>query len=264
MSNHGDINPAEIQLPDEEMTAEINRLTIERDEARLAQAAIVAPTTVKLPPFWPAEPRGWFIQADAQFDIKRITSDATKYSHLVASLDKSTVTRILDWLDAPPPIGTRYKALKDLLMGTLSLTRRERAAKILDMGPLGDETASERYDRMRALRGSEAAELLWEEVFLRQLPDNVQAQLANDDMTDMKAFAKKADGLLRIHKRSVNVCAAQPTRARSPNPKPKPPTDGLCWAHRRFGKDCNKCRMPNSCKMANVLAQAKNEAEPRH
>ena len=245
----------------EELESKIQRLTIERDEARLAQTAVIAPVSIKLPVFWPTEPRAWFVQTDAQFTVKKITSDSTKYAHLVAALDKETTVRILDWLEAPPvAAGNRYDALKALLMGTLSLTRRERAQKLHDLGQLGDELPSKRYDRMRAIRGTESAELLWEELFLRQLPDDVQRQLANENMTDMKAFAKKADGIILATKRSesINTVRPQTPRSPSPRPKPKPAADGLCWAHRRFGKEANRCRLPESCKMAGNAAERQN------
>ena len=245
----------------EELESEIQRLTIERDEARLAQTAVVAPVSIKLPVFWPTEPRAWFVQTDAQFTVKKITSDSTKYAHLVAALDKETTVRILDWLEAPPvAAGTRYDALTAILMGTLSLTRRERAQKLNDLGQLGDELPSKRYDRMRAIRGTESAELLWEELFLRQLPDDVQRQLANENMSDMKAFAKKADGIILATKRSasINIVRPQTPRSPSPRPKPKPAADGLCWAHRRFGKEANRCRLPESCKMAGNAMERRN------
>ena len=246
----------------EELESEIQRLTIERDEARLAQTAVVAPVSIKLPVFWPTEPRAWFVQTDAQFTVKKITSDSTKYAHLVAALDKETTVRILDWLEAPPvAAGNRYDALKTLLMGTLSLTRRERAQKLYDLGPLGDELPSKRYDRMRAIRGTESAELLWEELLIRQLPDDIQRQLANEDMTDMKAFAKKADGIVTVSRRTTSIDAVQkapPARPSSPRRPPKPPADGLCWAHRRFGTEANKCRLPQSCKMSGNALERRN------
>ena len=52
--------------------------------------------SIKLPPFWTAQPQVWFQQAEAQFTIRGITADETKYSYIVAALDQDTASRLLD------------------------------------------------------------------------------------------------------------------------------------------------------------------------
>ena len=57
---------------------------------------------LKLPVFWNQQPAVWFAQAEAQFAIRNITSEQTKYYYLVASLDQETATRVLDQLQEVP------------------------------------------------------------------------------------------------------------------------------------------------------------------
>ena len=232
--------------------------------AQAAQPAVMTPVTVKLPAFWPTEPMGWFVQAEAQFATKNVIADQTKYDNLVGALDKETVTRVLDLLVAPP-IADKYNTLKARLLGSLSLTRRDRAAKIMDLGPLGDESAIVRLDRMQALRGSEPIDILWEEVFIRQLPDSVRASLANAPMTDMKEFAKMADNVILSQRNTVHLGAIRPKTSQIPSSDSKS-DQNLCWNHQKYGKKTWKCRLPDSCKMAKVLApkpEPKNALEPR-
>ena len=57
---------------------------------------------LKLPTFWTAQPDVWFAQAEAQFNLRGITADDTKYYYVVAALDQDTATRVLDLISQPP------------------------------------------------------------------------------------------------------------------------------------------------------------------
>ena len=74
-----------------------------------ALAAVVG--TVKLPQFWPDKTRLWFVQADAQFTIKKITTEPTKFAHVVTMLDSTMAEQIMDILTDPP--ANPYTALKE-------------------------------------------------------------------------------------------------------------------------------------------------------
>ena len=63
---------------------------------------MVDAVSVKLPTFWTTSPTAWFAQAEAQFAIRGVTQDDTKYYHVVAALDTSTATRTVSLLSSPP------------------------------------------------------------------------------------------------------------------------------------------------------------------
>jgi len=92
---------------------------------------------LKLPTFWPLQPEIWFTQAEAQFHVRGITADSTKYYCVIAALDQDTAGQLLDTLRSPPE-ENKYEHLKNKLPKTFALNRRNRAAKLLDMSGLGD------------------------------------------------------------------------------------------------------------------------------
>ena len=70
--------------------------------------------SLKLPQFWAAEPQIWFAQAEAQFALRKIVSDDTKYYYILSALDQSTASRLKDFIGNPPE-EDKYDALKDRL-----------------------------------------------------------------------------------------------------------------------------------------------------
>ena len=108
--------------------------------------------SLKLPTFWTSQPEVWFAQAEAQFNIRGTTADETKYYYVLAALDQGTATRLLDLINAPPS-ENKCTALKERLIGTFGLSKRERASRLLHIRPLGDSKPSSLMDEMLALLG---------------------------------------------------------------------------------------------------------------
>ena len=81
--------------------------------------------SLKLPTFWMLQPEVWFTQAEAQFNLRGITANDTKYFYVLTALDQQTVTRLLDLISRPPVDG-KYKKLKDRLQLTLSVSASVR------------------------------------------------------------------------------------------------------------------------------------------
>ncbi|KAL7857065.1 hypothetical protein SRHO_G00159640 [Serrasalmus rhombeus] len=150
---------------------------------------------LKLPEFWEQHAAIWFAQAEAQFAIRRITEDETKFYYVVASLTSSTASRVLSFLQAPPE-GDKYAALKSLLLQTFELSESERARRLLSLPGLGDSKPSELMDHMLSLLGDHPPCFLFRELFLQQLPGDARAALAGSTLKDFRALAREADKIL--------------------------------------------------------------------
>lgn len=218
------------------------------------EAHVENAVSLKLPTFWTNQPEVWFAQAEAQFHLRGINTDATKYYYVVSALDQATASRLLDVLRTPPE-ENKYQQLKQQLMRSFALTRRDRAAKLLDMASLslGDRKPSEILSDMRSLASGHNC-MLFEEVFLRQLPDDIRMQLAQQDFGDLDAVAERADALWRAKSQhfepGINKVAKprrnsrQPTVATSDSDSAQ--HEGWCFYHTKFGSKAKKCNTPCS------------------
>ena len=146
------------------------------------RATRVVAVSVKLPPFWPDKTQLWFAQAEAQFEIKGITVEKTKYSYVVSMLDANTAEQAMDIIATPPE--NPYTVLKNHLTKAYALTDDERADRIIDMDGLGDRTPSQRLKICSSL-----CRMLRPRLFLRQLPAEVRTQLAQTTKTGTTAVA---------------------------------------------------------------------------
>ncbi|GFS07611.1 retrovirus-related Pol polyprotein [Elysia marginata] len=150
---------------------------------------------LKLPTFWTTCPSAWFAQTEAQFALRGITADETKYYHVVAALDAATASRSLAVISSPPPT-CKYNTIKSFLTDAYGLSEAEKAATLLDIKEQGDRKPSEVMDEMLALLGDHRPCFLFRHIFLRLLPEAIRAPLANSSHnSDYRALAKEADNL---------------------------------------------------------------------
>lgn len=204
--------------------------------------------SLKLPTFWTTQPQVWFEQAEAQFHIRQITADDTRYYYVVSALDQDTAGRIIDYLREPPN-KNKYEGIKTLLNTTFGLTRRERAAKLLHMDGLGDRKPSELMNEMLALMEGHKSCLLFEQIFLEQMPEDIRLLLAQDTFTDPRGLAARADELWQTKQQEgayisrITALPRQQTATRTATPSTSN-KDKWCYYHQRWGSDARRCRPP--------------------
>ena len=203
--------------------------------------------SLKLPPFWPEDPETWIDQVEAQFHIRKITADETKFYYVVAALDPPTARRMRDTIRGAP-VGQQYDTLRKRLRDTFGLDESSRANKILAIRGLGDRKPSELMDEMLALADGHTPCFLFKQIFVNQLPESLQIQLATADFTDPRRFALNAD---KFWAAKVSCDAAGAINEIANKHKPKQAfatagsnSEGLCFYHAKFGVKAHKCRAP--------------------
>ncbi len=193
--------------------------------------------SLKLPQFWADQPRVWFTQAEAQFAIRHITADATKFHYVVGALDQEVASRIIDLLEDPPATD-KYETLKKRLIETYVLSDFERAGRLLHLPCLGDEKPSLLMDKMLNLLGKHNPDFLFKRIFIENLPEEIQADVAQSSIKDPRELAKMADVSWAAKK--LTTCAI--------NRNTKQYQKDMCFYHSKFGDKAYKCQKP--CKFA--------------
>ena len=152
-------------------------------------------------------PAVWLQQAEAQFAVRNVTADNTKYHYGVAAFDQATALRVIGVLEDPPQ-HNKYDNLKQRLTDIFGLSRRQRADQLLDIGlhSLGDRQPSQLMDEMLALLGSHKPCMLFESIFLRCMPEDIRLQLATSSFDDLIAGSRQNSGRILASERTVGCC----------------------------------------------------------
>ena len=213
--------------------------------------------TSQLPNFWNEQPRLWCARVEAIFGLEGVTDDKDKFNNVVAKLDGGIMKKVKNLVENPPA-ENRYKALKDLLLESVKLTKNERAVRMLDFNPMGVGRPSDWLRDMSSyLETGEDPGPLFRMVFLRLLPKDVQQQLlqttnTGNDLASVAKLAEEADlffkvsgargidNIERAFEEEEEIATFRKMRK-------------LCSRHQKFGELAWKCEEPRTCAMAKKI-----------
>ncbi|CAH2101618.1 unnamed protein product [Euphydryas editha] len=241
----------------------------------------VSHISLKLPPFWPGRVVAWFAQAEANFEISGIKTDNTKYNHVLSVLPERVAADIEDIL-IDPPKENKYIFLKSELIRRLSASEEKRVNQLLSDVELGERKPSQFLRHLRSLAGSSLQdESILRQLWLRRLPQQVQAILAAQADLPLQKVAELADRIVevspiahsvfaanasvqddplqainnRLDQLAKQVAAISSGRSRHRNNRSisrnrskssDRSVSDLCWYHRRFKSKANRCTKPCS------------------
>lgn len=184
-----------------------------QEDARPNSAAVAAIQHVNLPPFWPNNPCTWLLQVEAYFRLRQITSQQTRYWHLVSSLPPDVAEDFTDILASPHP-SHPYDTLKEAIISRKSESEHSRLQQLITATELGDRRPSQLLRRMRQLIGGTSApqeEKLLRELFLQRLPQSMVPVLVAAGDVPVDTLAEMADRVAdysRAH--SLNAMTTSP------------------------------------------------------
>lgn len=150
---------------------------------------------LKLPQFWANSPLTWFVAAEAQFTISRITSESSRYYYVLAALPQDIIESVLDFIQNPPETNL-YVGIKKLLIQRHSLSEEQRIEKLLSSERLGDRRPSEFYRSLKLLAGvsGSISDTLIRSLWLKRLPQVINIaliSLGDKDITEVMDLADK-------------------------------------------------------------------------
>ena len=171
----------------------------------------VATLSIKLPPFWPADPQLWFAQIEAQFSTRNITAQKTKFEYVIASLSPEYATEVRDLLLRPPGENP-YDVLKEQLVKRTTASEQQRLQQLLNTEELGDRKPTQLLRRMQQLFGDHPPEEAFvRELFLQKHPSNVRMVLAFVKCdTTLPELAQMADEIVEVATPSVSAVTHNP------------------------------------------------------
>lgn len=163
-----------------------------------SSASRLSAVSVKLPPYWPADPALWFAHIESQFATRGIVSQLTKFHHVVSALSPNEAAEVRDIIMTPPTSGP-YDRLKEELVRRTTASEQRRLQQLITSEELGDRKPSQLLRRMQQLLGDRATSLdasIVRELFLQRLPSNVRMILTSSVDIPLDALAQLADKIM--------------------------------------------------------------------
>lgn len=167
--------------------------------------------SVPFAPFRESNPKAWFSQIEATFALRNITTELTKFHHVVSALPPHIVDEVDDILSSPGD--QPYLSIKEAVIQRIGLSDKQRLTKLLEDTELGDRKPSQLLRHMRHLAGNAKTEdTFFRELWLKRLPVDMQAVLCTSLDAPLEQIAAVADNIWETFGKRVNqIIPEQPS-----------------------------------------------------
>ncbi|XP_070380696.1 uncharacterized protein [Dermacentor albipictus] len=165
----------------------------DRDDT-INTSLVIAPE-FRLPSFWQKNIYVWFMQIEAHFQPRHITSHKANCLHVVAALPFD-IAYAIDDLPTVTPSATAYNELKRAVLQRLEPSQQSRLQQLLSK-ELREQRPSQLMHRLRQLLGehseNESQLPVLRELSLQHLPQSTRIALADSDEMSLARLDALAD-----------------------------------------------------------------------
>ena len=167
--------------------------------------------SVKAPAFMETACAGWFQIMEAQFHLRKITVDDTKFYHVLSSLPAETVARI----DSTTLSEKKYETLKNEIVAMYEKTKPELFDKLTSSTPMTGRPSLYLEEIRKTASKLGVGDDLVRHKFIQSLPPAISPVLAAQKDIAIGQIGKLADELMPFAQTQSQVFMAQPST--SPN-----------------------------------------------
>ena len=203
--------------------------------------------TLKLPTFWSGKPKLWFCSVEAQFAIRNITVDETKYYYVVSALSDEMASAVSHILMSPPATN-KYDALKKALLKFYTIPPVKNVLDFINLGTVADRRPREVAKEIGALDANK--DVFRMALFVNAMPSGIRTHLLAREFSNVNDMADTAEALAS---QGITASATISEAQRKVSKE-------LCFFHRKFGKKARRCRPP--CSMSHTVNAAMHDTDP--
>ena len=217
--------------------------------------------SIKPPPFMESSAEGWFTIMEAQFHLQHITSEVTKFYHVLSALPPNVVSQLpVDTLSSKS-----FTTLKPEIVQLFERTKPELFEQLISTAKMTGRPSACMNELLCIAKKVGVGDDLVRHKFTQALPPTIGTVLAAQKELELTQLAKLGDELLLLARSQPQCLAVDASRSSHPrSPKQdvhrnqlsyglKPFHEGqkpvVCRAHLYFGpkaRTCKPwCRWPN-------------------
>lgn len=213
---------------------------------------------LKLPTFWTSKPALWFCSVEAQFNIRKIDKDETKYYYVVAALTDDMACAVSELL-MNPPTEEKYRALKTALLQFYRTPPVKKVMNFVQQGTVTDRRPREVAKEIGCLDADLSQVRM--ALFVNSMPKSIQTHLLAREFKDVGEMADTAEaltsqGLHQFTTQELNSVSSATGCSSKGRPTQRPSGD-LCYFHKRFGNRARRCRPP--CRLSHTVNAAHHD-----
>ena len=208
--------------------------------------------TIKMPDFMESAVMGWFKILEAQFTLKGVTTSATKFLHVLATLPANIVSKIPEAII----LSNKYEKLKDAVISIYEETKPELLDKLMSSTTMAGRPSVYLAEMLTVAARIGVNDTVVRHKFIQNLLESVRPVIAAQQEVPTDQLGKLTDNLLPYFNKSSSVFHVENSSS-SPNYTRKRHSGNLpsglkpfnadqrpkvCRAHLYFAEKARNCR----------------------